>query len=92
MPRAEKDIRSLSSREDREKALQEISRLADHPFSGKLLKGRLKKARSLAFSLKSKGEYRVGYAVSENEVLVFILQPRENFYAEMERRWKELVR
>jgi mRNA interferase RelE/StbE len=89
---AEKDLRRLS-RSDGKVALCAIRALQDDPQKGHLLKGTLKGARSLEFSLPG-GAYRAAYyVITEDErCLVFMVGPHERFYEVAERRAAALLK
>lgn len=86
---AEKDL--LRLRELTEKATRELLALKQDPYSGHPLKGSLRGARALEFSLKGVA-YRAAYVVLEEEkvCLVFMVGPHEGFYQKAERRVKAL--
>lgn len=86
---AEKDL--LGLRELTEKATKELLVLKQDPYKGHLLKGSLRGARALEFSLKGVA-YRAAYIVLEEErvCLVFMVGPHEGFYQKAERRAKGL--
>lgn len=86
---AEKDL--LGLRELTEKATRELLALKQDPYKGHALKGSLRGARALEFSLKGVA-YRAAYVVLEEEkvCLVFMVGPHEGFYQKAERRVKAL--
>lgn len=86
---AEKDL--LGLRELTEKATNELLVLRQDPYKGHPLKGSLRGARALEFSLKGV-VYRVAYVVLEKEkvCLVFMVGSHEGFYQKAERRVKAL--
>lgn len=88
--RAQKDLKKL--RFDLASALRQISVLADDPYRGELLKGTLREARSMHFSLKGGGQYRAIYVVLDDQTvcLIFLIAARENVYAEAERRIRSI--
>lgn len=88
--RAQKDLQKL--RHDLQRALKEIAILESDPLRGEVLKGTLREARSLHFSLKGGGQYRAIYVILEDATicLVFLIAARENVYAEAERRFRSL--
>jgi len=74
-----------------ERAAKEILALRENPYKGHSLKGSLRGARALEFSLKGVA-YRAAYVVLEEEkvCLVFMVGPHEGFYEKAERRAKAL--
>lgn len=82
---AEKDL--LGLRDLTEKAANELLALKQDPYSGHSLKGSLRGARALEFSLKGVA-YRAAYLVLQEEkvCLVFMVGPHEGFYQKAERR------
>lgn len=89
--RAQKDLKKL--RFDVANALKQIAVLEDDPFRGEPLKGTLREARSLHFSLKGGGQYRAIYVVLDGDTicLVFLIAARENVYEEAERRFRSMT-
>ncbi|MCA9834208.1 MAG: type II toxin-antitoxin system RelE/ParE family toxin [Thermomicrobiales bacterium] len=89
-PRAEKDLKKL--RHDLANVLQQISVLETDPLRGEILKGELRDARSLHFSLKGGGQYRAIYVITKDQTvcLVFLIAARENLYKEAQRRLESL--
>lgn len=87
---AQADLRRLA-KPDLEVALQQISELEKNPFKGETLKGSLRGARSLKFSL-SGGEHRAAYYVvtEDKTCVVFMVKSRERFSEEATRRFKAL--
>ena len=71
-----KELQKLSE-PDRPRLIAAIDQLAEHPHAGKLLKGDLSGLRRLRV-----GDYRIIYAVDEEEVLILILRAahRKNSY------------
>ena len=90
--RVKKEIKRLST-PDQKDALKAIFALRDDPQKGHTLKGSLKGARSLEFSLPG-GAYRAAYyVITEDEVcLVFAVGSHERFYEKAERRAEALAR
>lgn len=88
--RAQKDLKKL--RHDLTNALEQISVLESDPYRGERLKGALREARSLHFSLKGGGQFRAVYVVLDDETicLVFLVAARESVYEEAERRFRSL--
>lgn len=88
--RAQKDLKKL--RHDLKNALNQIAALEVDPFKGDELKGTLRDARSLHFSLRGGGQYRAVYMILDEETicLVFLIAARENVYEEAERRFRSL--
>lgn len=88
--RAQKDLKKL--RHDLKNALAQIAVLEDDPLRGEPLKGTLREARSLHFSLKGGGQYRAVYVILDDHTvcLVFLVASRENIYDEAERRIRSL--
>ncbi|MGB9660623.1 MAG: type II toxin-antitoxin system RelE/ParE family toxin [Moorellaceae bacterium] len=86
---AEKDLLRLQDLTQR--ATKEILALKENPYKGHPLKGSLRGARALEFSLKGVA-YRAAYVVLEEEkvCLVFMAGPHEGFYEKAERRMKAL--
>jgi mRNA-degrading endonuclease RelE of RelBE toxin-antitoxin system len=86
---AEKDL--LGLRGLTERAVNELLTLKQDSYIGHLLKGSLRGARALEFSLKGVA-YRAAYVVLEKEqvCLVFLVGPHEGFYQKAEKRVKSL--
>ncbi|GFP33136.1 mRNA interferase RelE/StbE [Candidatus Hakubella thermalkaliphila] len=86
---AEKDL--LGLRDLTERATNEILALKQNPHKGHPLKGSLRGARALDFSLKGVA-YRAAHVVLESErvCLVFMVGPHEGSYEKAERRVKAL--
>jgi len=57
------------SKPDRERIIQAIDRLAEHPYAGRLLKGDMAGLRRVRV-----GDYRIIYEVFERQVLVLVLR------------------
>lgn len=89
---AEKDLKAL--RPWTAQATRVILQLEEDPNRGHTLTGSLRGTRSLEFSLKGGGAYRVVYVVLDEErvCLVFIVGPHENIYDKAERRYTALKR
>lgn len=89
--KAQKDLDDLRGFADR--ATNAILKLEADPQMGHELRGSLRGARSLEFSLPG-GAYRAAYVVLEKErvCLVFMIAPHENFYREATRRMAVLQR
>jgi mRNA interferase RelE/StbE len=89
---AEKDLGRLS-KSDGKTAMHAITTMRDDPKKGYTLKGTLKGARSLEFSLHG-GAYRAAYyVITEDErCLVFMVGSHERFYEEAERRAAALIK
>ena len=89
--RAQKDLKKL--RHDLENVLRQIARLETEPHLGEPLKGTLREARSLHFTLKGGGQYRAIYTIPDRKTicLVFLVAARENVYEEAERRFRSLT-
>jgi mRNA-degrading endonuclease RelE of RelBE toxin-antitoxin system len=89
---AKKDVKDL--RHDRERALREILRLQDDPQAGHTLRGSLRGARSLEFSLKGGGAYRAVYTIVDlrRVCIIFVVGPHENIYKVAERRYAALTK
>ena len=87
----EKDL--LRLRDLTQRATKEILALKENPYKGHMLKGSLRGARALEFSLKGVA-YRAAYVVLEEEkvCLVFMVGPHEGFYEKAERRARALRR
>ena len=68
--------------------LSELKKLEVNPNVGHLLSGSLYPLRSLSFSLKGSGEYRVISLLIDPRLvcLILIIGPHENIYAQAERR------
>lgn len=92
LPRVEKDLDKLKQQRDR--AVREILKLESDPYLGHLLKGSLRQARSLEFSLPNSGVCRAVYVVDEDEsiCIVFIVGPHENIYAKAQSRYEALLK
>lgn len=90
--KAEKDLDDLKQHRDR--AVREILRLETNPAAGHLLKGSLRGARALEFTLKGGGAYRAVYVVIDNEriCIIFLVGPHENIYKLAERRYAALLK
>lgn len=88
--RAQKDLKKL--RHDLPSVLRQLTVLETDPFKGEVLKGALRDARSLHFSLKGGGQYRAIYVVLDDRTvcLVFLIAERENVYDEARRRFESL--
>lgn len=88
--RAQKDLKKI--RHDLANALRQIAVLEYDPMRGEPLKGTLREARSLHFSLKGGGQYRAIYVVLDDQTvcLIFLVAARENVYDEAERRMRSL--
>jgi len=89
---AKKDIKDI--RHDRDRALREILRLRDNPNAGHALRGSLRGARFLEFSLKGGGAWRAVYTVLDDKRLciIFVVGPHENIYRLAERRYAALLK
>jgi mRNA-degrading endonuclease RelE of RelBE toxin-antitoxin system len=87
---AAKDLDDL--KHDRDRAVRELERLRDDPHAGHTLRGSLRGARALEFSLKGGGAYRAVYTVldAERVCIIFVVGPHENIYKLAERRWAAL--
>ena len=88
--RAQKDLKKL--RHDLPNALQHIMELEVDPYRGEPLKGTLREARSLHFTLKGGGQYRAIYLLLDEDTVcvVFLVASRENVYDEAARRLQTL--
>ncbi|MBA3449683.1 MAG: type II toxin-antitoxin system RelE/ParE family toxin, partial [Chloroflexia bacterium] len=89
---AEKDLKRFLPWQVR--ATRAIARLENDPHLGHPLRGSLRGARSLEFSLKGSGVYRAVYVVFDDRRVcpIFIIGPHENIYDEAERRIAALRR
>ena len=89
---AKKDVKDL--RHDRERVMREILRLRDEPYAGHTLRGSLRGARSLEFSLKGGGAYRAVYTILDDQRLciIFVVGAHENIYRLAERRHEALLK
>ena len=89
--KAQKDLDDLRNFADR--ATNAILKLENEPQRGHELRGSLRGARSLEFSLAG-GAYRAAYVILDKEriCLVFMIAPHENFYREATRRLEALQR
>lgn len=89
---AEKDLDGL--RHDRERAVHELERLQGDPYAGHALRGSLKGARSLEFSLRGGGAYRAVYTIVDDKRLciIFVVGAHENIYRLAERRYAALLK
>ncbi|MCL4515738.1 MAG: type II toxin-antitoxin system RelE/ParE family toxin [Firmicutes bacterium] len=67
--------------------VDELFTLENNPTAGHELKGSMRGARALGFSLPG-GEYRAAYVIltEERVCLVFMVGPHEGFYEEAKRR------
>ena len=83
---AQKDLKGL--RPWTAEATRAILELEENLLKGHPLKGSLRGARALEFSLKGSGVYRAVYFVDDSDriCLVFIVGPHENIYEKAERR------
>lgn len=88
--RAQKDLKKL--RHDLANVLRQIAILEEDPYKGETLRGTLRDARSLHFSLRGGGEYRAIYTIVDEKTicLVFLIAARENVYKEAQRRFDSL--
>ena len=87
----EKDL--FQMRDLTEMAVREVLKLKQEPYKGHPLKGSLRGARALEFSLKGVA-YRAAYIILEKEniCLVFMIGVHEGFYEKAERRVRALRR
>lgn len=87
---AEKDLDALKGHRDA--AVRELLKLESDPWRGEPLKGSLKGARKLRFSLKGGGSYRAVYTILDDDrvCIVFLVGSRENVYDVAQRRWNSL--
>lgn len=88
--RAAKDLKKL--RHDLTRALKQIAVLESDPYRGEVLKGELRDARSLHFTLEGGGQYRAIYVILDDGTacVVFLIGARENVYDEARRRFEAL--
>jgi mRNA-degrading endonuclease RelE of RelBE toxin-antitoxin system len=88
--RAEKDVEDLGP-EGAEIAVRALLSLEGNPNGGHTLRGSLRGARSLEFSMPG-GQYRAAYIVQPERLtcLVFMVGPHENFYRDAQRRFNAL--
>ena len=88
---AEKDLKDLRGHVPR--VLKAIAALRDDPLKGHTLKGSMRGARSLEFSLPG-GAHRAAYfvVVDERTCLGFMIGAHEGFYEVAARRYEALVK
>ena len=88
--KADKDLQKL--RHDLDNVVRQLRQLETDPLRGEPLKGNLRDARSLHFTLKGGGQYRAVYVIAPDDTVcvVFLVATRENVYVEAERRLKAL--
>ena len=68
--RAQADLNGIINREIQDQIMSRINRLAQHPESGKVLRGILKGYRSVR---AARNRYRIIYRVQDEEILVVIV-------------------
>lgn len=91
-PVAARDLKSL--KHDAGKIVDEIIVLETNPKKGHELNGSLQGVRSLSFSIKGSGQFRVAYLIVEKDrkCVVFAIGPHENFYNMAEKRARQMKR
>ena len=93
---AERDLERLrkKNRLAYDRAVETIPILRDDPHAGHPLLGDLSSCRSLEFSVKGSGQYRVVYTIVDAECVcvVFVIATHENVYDEAKRRADQVRR
>ena len=89
---AVKDLKSKACKPHLKEIFKEIRVLGTEPLAGDLLEGSLAKVRSLHFSLKGSGQWRVAYYVmiEEKVCLVLLVGTRENFYEKADSKYRSI--
>lgn len=85
-----RDLKSKACKPHLSTILKAINKLKNNPFEGQELKGSLLKVRSLHFTLKGSGQWRIAYYVmiDEKTCLILVIGTRENFYKKAVKRYK----
>ena len=89
LPAARKDLDKLQQWKAR--IFEKLLELETNPTTGELLSGNLKGTRSLKFNLPGSGAYRIAYVVSGPACIVYYIGTRENAYAEIARRARQVL-
>lgn len=89
---AVKDLKAKACKPHLKEIFDEIRVLEKDPLAGHLLEGSLAKVRSLRFSLKGSGQWRVAYYIKPEEkvCLVLLVGTRENFYEKANSRHRAI--
>lgn len=89
---AKKVLKSKECKPHVVEILKHVQALQGDPFSGEPLEGSLLKVRSLHFTLRGSGQWRVAYYVMVDErfCLILAIGPRENFYQKVKNRYDAL--
>ncbi len=89
---AVKDLKAKACKPHLKEIFEEIRVLGTEPLAGDLLEGSLAKVRSLHFSLKGSGQWRVAYYVmiEEKVCLVLLVGTRENFYEKADSKYRSI--
>jgi mRNA-degrading endonuclease RelE of RelBE toxin-antitoxin system len=87
-----KDLKAKACKPHLKEIFEEIRVLETEPLAGDLLEGSLVKVRSLHFSLKGSGQWRVAYYVMTEEkvCIVLLVGTRENFYEKANSRYRSI--
>jgi len=85
---AQKDLKS--HRHAVSAVVEALTSLERNPEGGHLLMGDMQGIRSLDFSVKGSGAFRIAHDLNENArvCLVIAIGPRERFYERLRRRMK----
>ena len=93
---AERDLVRLrkKNRLAYDRSVETIPVLREEPLAGHPLHGDLASCRSLEFSVKGSGQYRVVYTIVEAEsvCVIFVIATHENVYEEARRRADQVRR
>ena len=84
---AEKDLKNLPARASQELYLEHVPLLEENSRLGKPLHGPLR--GYFSFEFHSDGvSYRIAYEIVESDVIILMIDTRDNFYKEFSRRIK----
>lgn len=82
---AERDIKHLPVRVQEVLRMEHVPRLGKNPHSGKLLHGPLR--GYFSYDFRSGGvSYRIAYEIINSEVVIIMIDSRDNFYKKFIRR------